>query len=123
MDSKIRQEHVMVESSVFNTTVAPCSDCIYLTNNVKFVPVGSINSQDNVKVHYNKKNIMSAVQIYHIFTSLGTSFSTNPTCAICCSSSPRPPSTTSMSSEHGCSMGAGDGTPDVEAPGSSMEAG
>ena len=79
MDSKIRQEHVMVESSVFNTTVAPCSDCIYLTNNVKFVPVGSINSQDNVKVHYNKKNIMSAVQIYHILTSLVASFSMDPT--------------------------------------------
>ena len=56
MDSNIRQEHVMVESSVFNTTVAPRSDCIYLTKNVLFVPAASRKSQDNVNCLLNSSS-------------------------------------------------------------------
>ena len=56
MDSNIRQEHVMVESSVFNTTVAPRLDCMYLTKNVLFVPATSNNSQDNVNCLLNSSS-------------------------------------------------------------------
>jgi len=56
MDSNIRQEHVMVESSVFNTIVAPRSDCMYLTKNVLFVPAASNNSQDNVNCLLNSSS-------------------------------------------------------------------
>ena len=56
MDLNIRQEHVMLESSLLNTTVAPRSDCIYLTKNVKFVPTASNNSQDNVNYFLNSSS-------------------------------------------------------------------
>ena len=56
MDSNIRQEHVMVESSVFNTTVAPWSDCIYLTKNVKCVPAVFNNSRVNVNCLLNSSS-------------------------------------------------------------------
>ena len=56
MDSNIRQEHVMVESSVLNTTVAPRSDFIYLTKNVKFVPTASTKSHVNVNCFLNSSS-------------------------------------------------------------------
>ena len=56
MHSNIRQEHVMVESSVLNTTVAPRSDSIYLTKNVEVVPAACNNSQDNVNYFLNSSS-------------------------------------------------------------------
>ena len=66
MHSNIRQEHVIVESSLFNTTVAPRSDCIYLTKNVEFVPLPSNNSQDNVNCFLNSSSKSEYILLVYV---------------------------------------------------------
>ena len=66
MHSNIRQEHVIVESSVFNATVAPRSDCIYLTKNVEFVPLDTKNSQVSVNCFLNSSSNSEYILLVYV---------------------------------------------------------
>jgi hypothetical protein len=65
MLSNIRQEHVMVESTVLNNTVAPWLDSIYLTKNVNVVPVASNKTQVNVNCLLNSSSNSKYIRLVY----------------------------------------------------------